>query len=238
MALQPIADDLWGADSEQPSPGGVVLPLRMVVARLSAGGLLLFAPKLIDDELASELDALGEVRFVVAPNGFHHLHVAACSDRYPDAKVLISPALVEKRPDLEHTGVLGDEAEAGWADDLDQLVVRGAPKIDEVVFFHRATGTLLVTDLVFNVTKPRGFMTHVILWLGGAHGRLAQSRFWRLMVKDRAAAAASASRLLDWDIQRVVPSHGDIVDDDAASRLRSALSWMTSAAPALPPRVA
>jgi hypothetical protein len=92
--------------------------------------------------------------------------------------------------------------------------------------FLPAARTLVVTDVVFNVLRPQGLVANVLLFLVGCRGRLAQSRAWRLFVKDRAAAAASARAVLGLRFDALIPAHGEVVLADARDRLEVALAWM------------
>jgi hypothetical protein len=83
------------------------------------------------------------------------------------------------------------------------------------------------------VLEYRGWISGLVFRMVGAHRRLAQSRLLRLLVRDRAAAAASARRILAWDFERVVMAHGEIVDRDARARMTEALRWMLGGAPAI-----
>lgn len=231
--LEPIHEGLWHDQFDLFVPPGLHMRGRMVVARLGDGRLWVWSPIPLSDALARQLEGLGEVAHVVAPNALHHLHFAAAAQRFPRAQGWISPALVRKRPDLAGCERLGDAPPAAWAADLDQHLVAGVPKLDEVVFFHRASKTLLVTDLVFNVLEYRGWLSGLVFRMVGAHKRLAQSRALRMMVRDRAAAAASARTILGWGFERVVMAHGEIVEHDARARMTEALRWMLGGAPAI-----
>jgi hypothetical protein len=90
---------------------------------------------------------------------------------------------------------------------VDVLRIEGDPAADEFAFFHRTSRTLVVTDLVFNVRWPRGFVVNVVLFLEGCQGRLAQSPAWRFMIKDR-ARRASAERFLAPSFETLVVAHG------------------------------
>jgi hypothetical protein len=46
---------------------------------------------------------------------------------------------------------LGAAPPAPWAADLDQIIVPGGAGFTEVAFFHKATRTLVLTDLVQNL---------------------------------------------------------------------------------------
>ncbi|HLL21236.1 MAG TPA: hypothetical protein VK427_03845, partial [Kofleriaceae bacterium] len=95
--------------------------------------------------------------------------------------------------------------------------IEGAPRIGETVLFHRPSGTLVCADFLFNVTEPANTITKVVLAAMGTGGRrLAQSRAWKLLRKDKAALRTSIERVLAWPIQRVAMCHGHPVEVDAA----------------------
>lgn len=213
-------------DLAQVLPGGFRFPARMTVLPLAGDGLALLSPIPIDDALAARLSELGQVRYLIAPNLLHHLYLPAASARYPQATVLAPAALRRKRPELR----IDRELEAGLppelSEALDVVRVDGAPSVDEHVFFHRATRSLVVTDLVFNMRRPEGWLAHTMLFCVGCHGRLAQSRAWRLFIKDRRAASASVERILALPAETLIMAHGDVEPHDAQRALASALRWL------------
>lgn len=204
-----IIDGLWhvrGADF--PMPFGARLPLHSPVVRLRDGGLLLYAPASFDEAAWQRIAALGNVQHVVAPNLFHSSFVAAALARWPGATLHGPAGLAAKRPDLPPLHALDDGA-SPWPGDLDVLPILGAPAAGEILLFHRASGALLCADLLFHVTAPANVATRVVMSLMGAGGgRLAQSRIWRFLVRDRAAARASLDELLALPVKCVLPSHG------------------------------
>ena len=123
----------------------------MTVVRLPDSALLLHSPIPVTEELLGEVTPLGPVAYLVAPNRFHHLFVGEWLDACPEASAYVAAGLEDKRPDLKIAGVLGDEPEPAWAGTLDQVVLQGIPLTNEVIFFHRPSSTLIVTDLAFNV---------------------------------------------------------------------------------------
>ncbi len=232
MHFERITDGVFGVSTAIRLSPGFELPLRSTVVALASGGLAVISPVDFDDASAARLEALGPVEHIVAPNLLHHLFVAKAAARWPSAKVHVAPGLTAKRPDLRPHHTLGD---GGLPPDLEGVLVEGAPALGETVLLHRASRTLVVTDLVFHVLEPRGLLTPLILWLVGARGALAQSRALRFVTKDRAAAGRSARAILGLDFDRLVPAHGAIVESGARPRLEAALHWMLAgAAPALP----
>lgn len=217
-ALVPIAADVWHVPA--PSlrlPGGARMPIASTLVRLPDRSLLLYSPVPLDDARAAAIAELGDVAHIVAPNLWHHLYAKAAAERYPRATVHGAPGLAQKRSDLKIEREL-TVPDSTWGDALDAVVIDGAPKLNEAVLFHRPTGTVVCADLVFNLPAPETFMSRVLFAMTGVGGgRLAQSRAWKLAVRDRAAARASIDRLLSWDIRRVSPVHGSPVDIDGAA---------------------
>ena len=214
--------------------GGLRLPARMTLLLLGPRRLTLVSPIPIDDALAATLAAHGEVELLIAPNALHHLYLEAAMQRYPHASVLVPPALVAKRPGLRHDGTLDGALPASLRASTDVVRIEGAPRIDEFALYHRDTRTLVVTDLVFHVLRPQGWLTHLVLLAVGCHGRLAQSRAYRGLIRDRAAAARSVEQLLALPFETLIMAHGEIVRDDARARLAEALRGLLPSRQALP----
>jgi hypothetical protein len=139
--------------------------------------------------------------------------------------LLAAPGLAEKRPELPVADVLSDEAPEAWEGTVDQLVIQGAPGLNEVVFLHRPSRTLIVSDLVFNVRHPSGWGTALILRLMGTYKRLAQSRLWRRYTRDRGQVRGSIERVLGWEFDRILPGHGEVYEGDARAAMRAGM-WM------------
>ncbi len=219
-------------DFAQVLPLGMCFPARMTVLPLGGGQLALVSPIPIDDALGAQLARLGEVRYLIAPNLLHHLYLPAACQRYPEARVLAPPGLLRKRPELRIDLTLDQPLPAELSAAVEVIALAGAPAISEYAFYHRPARTLVLTDLVFHVLSPEGWLAHLMLWLGGCHRRLAASRFWRMKLRDRTAFAASVQSLLERPFDSLVMAHGEPIHEQARPRLASALSW------ALPPRAA
>jgi hypothetical protein len=198
---------------------GMELDARMTVIRLSNGKLMLHSPCEIDDRMRRALADLGEVAYIVAPGTFHHLHVPSAQAAFPEAETYICPGVERKRPDLEFDWLLGDTAPETWAGELDQVLVRGNRWIWEVAFFHRQTKTLILVDLVENVTDstPHVDWQLKLWWKVVFHmwNTPKPAPEYQLGWNDKKAARASLRRILQWDFERVILAHGDLVESDA-----------------------
>jgi hypothetical protein len=217
------AEDLWTVDYELNVAPGLPFPTQMTVVRLSDGTLALISPVPIDDALSAELATLGPVSHLVAPNLLHHLHLPGARKRYAAARLLAPPGLAKKKPDLTFEPL--DTANASvFRASFATEAIAGAPKIAETVLLHRASRTLIVADLVFNIETPPSWTTSAFLWLTGTRGRLAESRVWALSCDDARAAQASRLRILEWDFDRLVVAHGNVIDVGAKARLASVIA--------------
>lgn len=216
--MDAIAPDVWQVKSpDLRMLGGITLPLSATVIRLPDRSLLVYSPIAFDDAAAAAIDAAGEVAHIVAPSRLHHLYAAAAKARWPRAALHAAPGVTDKQPKLAVDHVLGDAAAAPWGEAVALELVGGVPKLSEVVLFHRPSGALVCADLFFNITRHKNLRTRLALKLTGVGGGgLAQSREWRWLRKDRAAARASAARILEWPIARLVPCHGEALEIDAA----------------------
>jgi len=226
--LIPLGEELWVVERPQ-TFYGLPVGTRMTVIRLSGGRLLLHSPVALDSELRTELDTLGRVCLAVAPNRVHHLYAGAVTTAYPEARLWVAPGLERKRPDLEFVAVLGDEAPEEWGGEVDQIFFRGRPYENEVVFFHRASRTLILCDLAFNFGPRAATPTRLVMKLLRSYGRFGPSKLDPLLIRDRSAARQSLEHILAWNFDRVVVAHGEVLESGGREALRTGYSWLLGA---------
>jgi len=204
---------------------GLALGIRMTVLRMGDGGLLLHSPVPHSPELEAAVRKLGEVRHIVGPNLFHHLYLGHWKAVFPEATLWAPPGLTKKRDDLTLDGELGRQAPEALAQDFDLIAVDGQPALDERILRHRASGTVIVTDQVFNIHETNLFTT-CYLKLSGIHQKVGSSGLLKMGTRDKAAARASMDRVLAWDFDHLVMAHGELIRDDARDKLREGVSWL------------
>jgi hypothetical protein len=224
--LRRLDRDLWMTQHPLRFLGAEV-GTRMTVFRLKDGSLLIHSPVPVDAATQAELDGLGPVRFVVAPNRYHHLFVAEYSRNYPQAKIFGAPGLDSKRKDLRFDAILGQAAPAEWAGEIDQTIFHAFPPLNEVVFFHRNSRTIVFTDLLINIRTSESTYTRFLMWLDGGLGQVAVPRSFRLMLKmRRARVRETIEQILSWEFDRLSLAHGEIVERGAKEIVRSAWSFL------------
>ncbi len=223
--MRQLADDLWVVDRPLRF-AGLALGARMTVVRLQGGGLFLHSPVALDDDLRLALLALGPPRHAVAPNRFHHRFIGDYRSAFPGIRLYAAPGLADKRPDLSFDAELSDAAPAAaWAGQIDQVLFAGLPAVNEVVFCHRASRSLLTCDLAFNLGPEAPLGTRIALRLIGGR-RFGPTLAERWLVRDRAAARSSLAQILAWDFDRVVVSHGAVLESGGQAALRDGYRWL------------
>ena len=229
--LHPFGPEIWLADGGQAQVAGFRYPTRMAVIALTGGGLLVWSPVRLDDDLAAELAALGEVAVLVAPNSLHDLHLAQWRSAFPAARLYAAPGLAARRADLRIDVELGDAPPGDWPADLDYVLMAGNAITTEAVFFHRPSRTVLFTDLLQQF--PPG-------WFSGWRALVARldlmtqaqptvPRKFRLAFTDRRAGRAALARILDWRSDKVVMAHGTPVERDGRAFIAGAFGWLAAA---------
>jgi hypothetical protein len=221
--MTPFADEVW-VEAREASFLGLETGTRMTVVRLSSGGLFVHSPVALDDATRRAVDAIGEVRAVVAPSVFHHLHMADWMRAYPGAVFGACPGLEWKRPDLSFSCVVADCVHDAWAGDLDQVYF-SARRENEVVFFHARSRTMICSDALLNLSTHASATTRFVARL---MGNRAPGAGWpeRLMIRDRSLARRQVDRILAWDIEKIVLAHGRVVERDGREVVRRAYAWL------------
>lgn len=222
--LQKLGDGIWVADAQRTILGSHT-PIRMTLVDVGGSGFV-HSPIPISEELRRAVDVLLPVRFIVAPNRWHHLYAGEWVDAYPRAELHGAPGLAAKRPDLRFHGELGDEPQPAWSGDLEQLLFSAMPMFNEVVFFHPRSRTLILTDLAFNFQEADWGFGGLYIRAAGVYRRFGPSRVTRMFFRDRVAARKLMDRILAWPFERVVMSHGAVLGTDARNALRGAFSWL------------
>ena len=215
---------------------GVRLPLpfttRMTVVKLKNGDLFLHSPIAFDAALAETLQSLGTVRHLVSPNQFHYAHIGEWSRAFPDAITWASPHARERARsrgiDVQFNKDLETSAPEEWRDEIDQIAIPGGI-FGEIVFFHKASKTLILADTIMNfeldkMRQPWKFATR----LTGMYDPQGQIFFgMRLpLLFQRQKSRAAVERILSWQPQGIILSHGRCFETNGTAILDRLLGWV------------
>jgi hypothetical protein len=100
--------------------------------------------------------------------------------------------------------------------------------MQEVAFFHKATRTMIVADMIERL-EGEGWP-----WWAKILGRLdglmgpegGMPKEWRASFIKRRQAREDVRRMIDWDPARIVIAHGPIVEENGADYLAMSFRWL------------
>lgn len=231
MLLKQVADNLWIYQGRCVSFYGFPFPTRMTVVRLPDERLWVHSPEKLTLELQQALSMLGHVAYLISPNKLHHLFLDEWLVAYPEAKSFAAPGLIKKRPELRFDAELSDRAEEAWCDEILQTLFRGSPIMQEVVFFHKASSTLILTDLIENFDPSSlNFWQRSLAYVAGILAPKGRTPIdWRLSFRlgSRVQARAALSTMLGWQPQNIILSHGQCIIGNGSEFLADSFSWLS-----------
>ena len=222
-----VANAIWVA--ERPIWfSGVRLRTRSTVVRLEDGGLWIHSPPPPTDSLCAALDALGPVRWLVVPNCFHHLATPAFAARYPEAR-RVGPASAAKKMAALALSATFDEADQVSPPGIEVVPLRGVPFLDETVFFHRATGSLIGADLVMAACAEDHWTWRTAARILRLYGRIFVPPDVKAKTKSNPDAAASIEAMLALPIERILVAHADPIVREPKAHLEEAWRFVMPA---------
>ena len=231
--LKPVAEGIWLVDGPAIRFYGMPFSTRMTVVRLDNGDIWLHSPTQLTEALAEAVVALGRVTHLVAPNWIHYAYVAEWQARFPEAVAWAAPGVQDRAAkhgmEIRFDHDLGGNAEGPWRGQIKQMIVEGSKVHREVVFFHRASRTLILTDLIENFERQHlPWWMRVAARLGGIvdpnGGMPRDMRMTFSGHKDQLRAAVE--RMIGWGPDRVILAHGRWYDRDGVAELRRAFRFV------------
>ncbi|HEV7436929.1 MAG TPA: DUF4336 domain-containing protein [Pseudorhizobium sp.] len=229
-----LAEGVWIVDSGPMKAMGVIpLPVRMTVLRLSDKSLLLHSPTKYSVDLHKEIERLGPIGHFIAPNIAHWTYLEEWQMHVPQATTWAAAGLRQraqvKKSDVRLDHDLSSRSPAAWADEIDQVAVPGVAGFCEICFYHRASRTLILTDLVQNLEPPK--LSGLLRGMARVAGVVAPTGkapiYLRAIVRLKGHAAKEAARqLIAFDPALVIFAHGRPFDRNAREQLEKSLSWL------------
>lgn len=231
--LKRIGEDIWIVDGPHIRFYGIRFSTRATVIRLASGEIWVHSPTHLTEALAGEVAALGPVRHLIAPNWIHYAYVAEWQARFRDAASWAAPGVAERAAKHGVPGhwdnELGQAAPSEWQGEIDQMVVTGSKVHREAVFFHRASRTLILTDLIENFEPDKiSWPIRLVTRLVGIQAPVGQMpRDMRAtFAGHRAELRAQVERMIAWAPEKVVLAHGAWFERDGVAALRRGFRWV------------
>lgn len=201
------------------------LERKMTVFRLASGEVAVHSPIAMDERGMAALEAIGRPAWILVPNSLHCSDAGWYADRYPSARVLVPAAararLFEKVRRID--GSLDEDWPEALRGEVAIIPLRGT-RIAEVAFVHEPSHTLVLTDAVFHYRESDlPWLSRVFMRANRAYDRFGPSRiFTSFVISDGDAFAESIAALLEYDFERVIMSHGRVLDTGGKAAIRDA----------------
>lgn len=198
----------------------VKLPVRSTLISIGNRSVLISPGSALTVE---ELKSLGKVTDIIAPNLIHSAGIPKAHQVFPDAKIWGPPGAKVAKPNIPWTHEI---TSANWPfqNEMPIVMIEGSPQLNEIVFFHRESKTLIVTDLVFNLVDARGLGAWIIFNIFGTYQRFAVSKLLlKKYTKDKETLKKSVKEVLSFDFKSIVMGHGREVTSNAKEKLQAAL---------------
>ena len=201
---------------------GVRLRARTTLVRLSDEALWVHSPCPPTDELCAALDALGQVRWLVVPNKFHHLGAPAMAARYPNAMVVGPQTAVARNARVRFTASAHDAAYTHATAQLTSIQLQGVPFLDETVFFHESTGSLIAADLLMSACARDHWSWRMAARIWGRYEKVGTPPDVRMFTRASAAVSESMAQLRALPLERILVAHADPITDRPVEQLARA----------------
>ena len=215
VTLAQIREKVWLAERpffpRLPGLQWTDVACKAAIVQLADGTLWVHAPCQLDDELRRELKAIGPVAHIVSPNSEHVSFAKAWIDAYPEARSYAAPGLKERFPQIGWQLEISSPPDS-WNDEFDATWIENErapfkllgdrPFFSEMVFCHRPSKTLFVTDLWWNYPAGKA----------PSHWKFAMDNIYRPVYNGlmrQPGHQNTIDTILNWNWDYIAPCHGE-----------------------------
>jgi len=206
---------------------------RSTAVKLRSGDVWVLASTPLCDETKSKLNQMGPVKWLIAANAVHHLYIGDFKKEYPDAKLIGVRPLLNKRKDLPWDGAYGNDpkdTEYGFESEIKACYFTSHVNKD-VAFLHTESKSMINADLLFNLPATEQFSkAKTAPWFLRSSSFSPWSTFhkrfaWYMIVLNRDVMKREAREVANWDFDRIIPCHGEVVEKDGNAAWKTAFQW-------------
>jgi hypothetical protein len=232
--LKQFAENIWIVDGETISFYGLPFTTRMTIVRLKNNDLWLHSPIKITPELKKQIDKLGVVKYLISPNKIHYWYLDEMQKLYPDAVTYANPGVRERAKKFKKSIVFHKDLEMlnydeTWLQEIEMEILQGSRFMQEAVFFHKFTSTLIVTDIIENFESKK--IGPVFKFLAKISGALAPNGGTTIDQRltyfgNHELIRKSVNRIIfEWQPGKIILCHGKCIEDEVTNHLRRIFSW-------------
>ena len=218
---------------------GFPYPTRMAVISLpptEGGGTSsswIWSPVALDEDLVHEIEVKsGRVQHIVSPNKLHHVFLKQWQDRFPSARLYASPGLKERKvaKGLKFHTTLTSKPDPTYISEIDQILFGEGSGLTEVIFYHKPSRTVLLTDCVQrqeDTSGLAGFLLKADGMGGDSGGTPGEWRFLMWITNKLPQAREALDHIVqNWAPEKFIIAHGKCAHSNAVPLLERCLSWI------------
>ena len=148
--LQNFGQNIWITDGPIAKDMGGLFSTRMIIVKLKNGAIWIESPVIVSYDTFKSITDLGPVKYLSAATPRHFWRLFNAHILFPDAQLWSSrpTRLTLRQGDMPPTCILTDTPLPEWEDDFEQLTFKGNPGLDEVLFYHKPSHTVILQDLI------------------------------------------------------------------------------------------
>ncbi|KAF8201402.1 hypothetical protein BJ912DRAFT_945278 [Pholiota molesta] len=198
---------------------------RSTAIKLQNGGVWVLASTPLDDSTKTKLQELGPVKYIVGADAVHNLFLRDFKNQYPEAKLILPEDAIARigDKDLKFDGAWGRDppnTKYGFEDEIDWCYFSGF-KNKDIAFLHKPSKSLIEADLLMNLasvkeqySKTKASPNFLGLGAFGPSSWIHARLIWSLG-KNVEEMRRDAKVVSNWDFERIIPCHGDVIESDA-----------------------
>lgn len=216
--MRKLADNLWLLTYPLKVLGADIIR-NVTVIRLDSGKMIIHSTAPFSPDEINSINREGEPSWLVEAMLDHDTFSNEGRSAFPDIPYFAPPGF-EERVSFPVQSLT--EAPDEWSQEIEIMAIQGNPTFGEQVLLHRPSRTLIVADLIFNYHKAPSLWTKLLLYpaMGLRHAPGMSKRF-RNAITDKAAFKTSLDKLLQWDFDRIVVGHGQVIEANGKSKARA-----------------
>lgn len=186
--------------------------IRMCVIKKETGGLIIYSPIQMSEEVIKEIKALGPIDLILGSNIFHNTYLVESNQNFQPKKCLVAPKTKKRNPACSEL--------TEWDDSLDletketEYVIMKGHIMNEIFLIHQASKTLILTDLLCDMRYGGNFFERIYALYVGVYKKLGVPKYQKLNIKDKAAFLDSMDKVLSYDFDKIILAHGKCILTD------------------------
>lgn len=201
---------------------GIDFGNRMTCVQLADNSFWLHSPTEFNHTTHQELNAKGQIKYLVTPSLMHNLFVMDWKKQDSSYQVLSPSRAKRVQPDIHLDEIPEENICKLFNDEITCIPIKGIPALQEYAFIHHASKTLILTDLAFNFGNDVTGWTKFFLKIYGVYNKFGPTLTIRALINDKKAFCDSIEKIASREFDRIIMSHGRIIESNGNTVFKEA----------------